>query len=99
MGAAGLQCPPAVGGLLQQGFLATAGQGPVLLGIGGPGEGLEPGAGAAAKDYGGDPRGARNLQLWGWLPRVHKFVPTGVHFSRLGGEPYVNHESKDQTGP
>jgi len=36
--------------LLQQGPVVVAGQGPVLLGIAGAGQGPEPGAGAAAKD-------------------------------------------------
>ena len=38
-------------GLLQQGLIALAGQGPVLLGIAGPGEGPQAGAGAAAEDH------------------------------------------------
>ena len=51
-------------GLLQQGVIALAGQGPVLLGITGAGEGPEAGAGAAAKDHrnqGGGGHGCRGV--------------------------------------
>ena len=50
-GGEGWQALQALLGLLQEGVVRAAGQGPVLLGIAGPGEGPEAGAGAAAEDH------------------------------------------------
>ena len=61
------RCPQAVQalqpllGLLQQGLVAIAGQGPVLLGVGGAGQGPQPGARAAAQDHRDQGTGAHRV--------------------------------------